>query len=66
MEERINELVEKMRRKTADIRELEELKDILEKRMKEYEEKGKCDKALSLSILVVMADNFLERKKKVV
>lgn len=32
MEERINELVEKMRRKTADIRELEELKDILEKR----------------------------------
>lgn len=55
-----------MRRKTADIRELEELKDILEKRMKEYEEKGECDKALSLSILVVMADNFLERKKKVV
>lgn len=32
--------------------------------MKEYEEKGECDKALSLSILVVMADNFLERKRK--
>lgn len=63
MERRTNELMEKVRRKTANTEELKELKDILEKRMKEYEEEGECDKALSLSVLLVMVDNFLQKKK---
>ncbi|MDL1971482.1 MAG: hypothetical protein LWW94_11085 [Candidatus Desulfofervidaceae bacterium] len=62
MEEKINKLMEKLQKRIINTKELEELKNILEKKMEEHEEQGECEQILSVSILLRMVDNFLEKR----
>ncbi|GEM_PF-4574931 len=64
MEERVDKLIEKLQKRTINTEELKELKNILEKKIEEVEEQGKCEQALSLSVLFTMVDNLLKKRMK--
>ncbi len=57
----MDELLKKLRDKTITREELLKLKEILERRIKEFEERGECEKAQAEAVILAMVENMLRK-----
>ncbi len=57
----MEELLKKLRDKTITREELLKLKEILERRIKEFEERGECEKAQAEAVILAMVENILRK-----
>ncbi len=55
------ELIEKLKKRNITKDELIKLKEIVERRIKEFEEKGECEKAQTEAFILKMVENLLEK-----
>ena len=59
----MDELLRKLREKTITKDELIKLKEMIECRIKEFEERGECEKAQAEAVILTMVENMLKRIK---
>ncbi len=57
----MDELLKKIRNRTITREELLKLKEMLEKRIKEFEERGECEKAEAEAVILAMVENMLKK-----
>lgn len=51
----------KLKNKTITCDELLKLKEMLERRIKEFEERGECEKAQAEAVILTIVENMLKR-----
>jgi len=63
--ERLEELIEKLRMRKIKRDELLELKDIIQKRIDEFERLGQCERAQSEAVILGLVEGLLQKKNDV-
>ena len=51
----------KLKNKTITCDELLKLKEMLERRIKEFEERGECEKAQAEAVILTIVENMIKR-----